>query len=402
MRILLVTSHYLPKLGGVQLAVHNLAEGLCEAGHEVHLLAPKRRGTDGEDVHGLHSIHWFAPPPLTGLLGLRIPAWRHRLNRLVRRLKPDVVHAHVAYPAGHVAADVCGRIGMPFVLTCHGDDIQKLPEIGYGMRLDPHLDRLISDVVRRASGLIAIGSDVRAEYLKLGVSPSRIADLPNGINASVLRRRDPQAKERLGLPQGPIAFLAVGRNHPKKGFSSLIDAMKVVAEQDSEMICVIVGARVPDLQPKVNSLHLTDKVFLFGPAPPVGVEMHNGIGADQPHTDTYFHAADCFVMPSLIESFGLVTVEAFAAGLPVVAMDAEGSRDILSESQSCMLVQDRDPGIFGAALLEMGRRIRENPELGRENRLLAEGYDRRLIAERHVDFYRRVSERASSERSIDP
>ncbi|SDW99689.1 glycosyltransferase family 4 protein [Thiocapsa roseopersicina] len=402
MRILLVTSHYLPKLGGVQLAVHNLAEGLCEAGHEVHLLAPKRRGADAGQVHALHTIHWFAPPPLTGLLGLRIPAWRHRLNRLVRRLEPEVVHAHVAYPAGLIAANVCDRIGIPFVLTCHGDDIQKLPEIGYGMRLDPHLDRLISDTVRRASGLIAIGSDVRAEYLELGVSPSRIADLPNGINASLLARRDPQAKGRLGLPQGPITFLAVGRNHPKKGFSFLIDAMKVVAEQDSNMTCVIVGARVPDLQPQVDLLNLTDKVFLFGPAPPVGVEMQDGPGADQPHTDAYFHAADCFVMPSLIESFGLVTVEAFAAGLPVVAMDAEGSRDILSESHSRMLVEDRDPRTFGAALLEMGRRIRENPDLGRENRLLAERYDRRQVAKRHVDFYRQVSERASSERSIDP
>lgn len=394
MRVLLLTSQYLPRIGGVQLAVHNLAEGLFEAGHEVHLLAPRPR--DGASPPAaLHRLHWFAPLRATWRLGLWIPAWRTRLRRLIRRLAPDIVHAHVAYPAGHVAAGVCRKARIPMVLTCHGNDIQRLPEIGYGMRLDPRLDPLITAAVRQASGLIAIGSDVRAEYLSLGIPPDRIADLPNGINASLLADRDPAAKRRLGLPEDAVALLAVGRNHPKKGFAFLLEAMRHVADRDAKVVCVIVGARVPELQPRVDALGLAEQVFLFGPAPPVGVRLGDAKGAEA-RTDTYFHAADVFVMPSLIESFGLVTVEALAAGLPVVAMDAEGSRDLLAESPSTRLVKDRTPEALSGALLGLVEGVRRDPGLGRTNPGLAAPYDRRRVAEQHAIFYQSVLERVAS------
>ena len=281
------------------------------------------------------------------------------------------------------------------VLTCHGNDIQKLSEIGYGMRLDPRLDTLITAAVRQASGLVAIGSDVRAEYLSMGVPPDRIADLPNGINASLLADRDPAAKGRLGLPEDALALLAVGRNHPKKGFAFLLEAMRRVVDRDAKVVCVLVGARVPELQTRVDALGLADRVFLFGPAPPVGVQFGDEQGAEA-RTDTYFHAADVFVMPSLIESFGLVTVEALAAGLPVVAMDAEGARDLLADSPSIRLVKDRTPEALAAALLSLVERIRSKPRLGRANPELAARYDRRRVAEQHVNFYRVVLERLAS------
>jgi glycosyltransferase involved in cell wall biosynthesis len=101
-------------------------------------------------------------------------------------------------------------------------------------------------------------------------------------------------------------------------------------------------------------------------------------------------------MPSLIESFGLVTVEAFAAGLPVVAMDAEGARDLLTESESTMLVQNRDPVAFASALLEMGRRVRKDSGLGQRNIAFAAQYDRRRIGERHVAFYQTLIDRAAT------
>lgn len=395
MRILIVSSLYLPKIGGVQLAVHNLAEGLCEAGQDVHLLAPKPRGPEGEPIT-LYQTHWFAPLPFTGRLGLWNAAWRYRLARLIKRIKPDVVHAHVAYPAGYVAADVCKRLGIPMALTCHGNDIQKLPEIGYGKRLDPAYDKLVTKAVRGSSGLVAIGSDIRSEYLDLGVDPACIAELPNGINFGVLAPPDPNARQRIGIPENAFVYVAVGRNHPKKGFPFFLESMRLVFESDPDAVCVIVGARVPQLGSMVGEALLGKKVFLFDVAPPVGVSFRNAPSAVTKGTESYFHAADVFVMPSLIESFGLVTVEAFAAGLPVVAMDAEGSRDLLTDSESTMLVPSRDPAVFASALLEMGRRIRKNPGLGQRNIAFAAQYDRRRIGERHVTFYQALIDRTAS------
>ncbi len=402
MRILIVSSLYLPRIGGVQLAVHNLAEGLCEAGQEVHLLAPKPKGPMGEPV-ALYNTHWFAPPPLTGRLGLWIAAWRYRLAGLIKRLKPDIVHAHVAYPAGYVAAEVCGKLGVPMALTCHGNDIQKLPEIGYGKRLDPAYDKLVTEAVRGSSGLVAIGSDVRSEYLELGADDARIAELPNGINFGLLTVPDPRAKRRIGVPESAFVYLAVGRNHPKKGFAFFLESMKLVIDSDPDAICVIVGARVPELRSVVDERLLGGRVFLFDAAPPVGVSFRNASSAETPGAEDYFHAADVFVMPSLIESFGLVTVEAFAAGLPVVAMDAEGSRDLLADSPGAMLVLEREPRALASALLEMGRRVRDDPQLGRRNIPFAEQYDRRRIAERHVLFYRTlIGDEATRVKTVPP
>ena len=93
-------------------------------------------------------------------------------------------HVHVAYPSGFIALPTLKRMRVPSLVTCHGEDVQKLQEIGYGTRLDPVVEQKISKTLLGFDKVIAISESIRTELLSLGVLPEKIRNIPNGVETS--------------------------------------------------------------------------------------------------------------------------------------------------------------------------------------------------------------------------
>ena len=106
--------------------------------------------------------------------------------------------------------------------------------------------------------------------------------------------------------------------------------------------------------------------------------------------ETFFHAADVFAMPSIVESFGLVTVEAMAAGVPVVAFAGPGTNDLLEGGRCGILVRDLDVAEFADWLEKLSRDKVFGRELIDEGRRFARRFDRRPVARQHIELYEKV------------
>ncbi|MFA6173009.1 MAG: glycosyltransferase [Kiritimatiellales bacterium] len=176
-----------------------------------------------------------------------------------------------------------------------------------------------------------------------GIAPEKFTTIPNSIN--IERYSTPTAERQTVRAEWNFApehfvFLGLGRLAEEKGFDCLIRAFKPVYEQHPNARLLIAGEgpernRLTEL---IQTLELQSAVFLAG------------FRKDAPNL---LHAADCFVLSSLKEPFGLVVLEAIAARCPVIAADSGGVRNILSSPMFGTLVQPADEKQMTSAMLRI-------------------------------------------------
>lgn len=216
--------------------------------------------------------------------------------------KPDIIHAHFAYPCGSAALALKRRFGVPLVLSVLGDDVYIYPDHNERMR------KLFVEAVRGADRVIANSPDLaRTTQAHTGVMPDVLSI---GIDLSRFSAPPDRMKARAALGVAPEAFviLYVGALLPQKGVLDLAEAMRRLAWPDA--LALFVGA---------------------GPARPEGPGIYP-LG-QRPNEDipALLAAADAFVLPSWHEGLGLSAVEAGAAGVPVVGGRTGGLADLLSD-----------------------------------------------------------------------
>jgi len=388
MRILCLIGGFLPRIGGAELAVHHLAEGWVSLGHEVLLCTTTWKSRPAH-VHryGLQR-HWIP----RGFERFGLVDWWVGISFLktARTWKPDIIHSHYAWPAGYSAVRCRAKLNLPVVITSHGADVQRVPGIGYGMRLKPGLDRKIVYALTHADHLIAIGKDIREEYLTLGVDNARIETIPNGIDFSLLSTPDPLARKTLNFSPDRLIILTVGRNHPKKGFENLIVAMKEVIQEFPAVMCVIVGGGVPQLADEVAQAGLTGHVLLYDQALPVGVDFIDQPALPDKKIGNFFKSADIFALPSLKEGLPVCVLEAMSSGLPIVATQTSGVEDLIENNINGILTPIGDPHAFAMALIPLLKNETLRREMGKASQHKASAFDRIKIASQHIDLFEKL------------
>jgi glycosyltransferase involved in cell wall biosynthesis len=217
----------------------------------------------------------------------------------VRRHQPDLLHVHWWLPGAVIAR--LARVGVPWVLTVHGTDVALLEGA-------PRLAALARWALAGADRVEAVSTDL-AERLERATG--RAADAVNPMPLAAARLRPlAAARQQRG---SPVQVLAIGRMVPEKGFADLIAA---VAQLERPAVVTIIGEG-PERE-RLTGLARTLRVALElpGQLDPVGLRRA-------------YAEADVVVQASHREGFGLVAAEALAMGLPVVATDSGGARDVL-------------------------------------------------------------------------
>lgn len=397
LNVALPISSFLPDLGGMEVGLHNIALRLVDRGMRPVVIAP------APQVERLKQMGWELPYPVHAyprrLFSLlhRVPSIGFALSdayfgHLQRRYNFDVWHATMGYPIGVALSHFSQkRGGIPHLIRCAGDDIQREPEIGYGMRLDPRIDKLVREHLPKAQKLVAISESVADEYRALGVTEDKIAHVPNGVDLSrFVGELDRGAvRTKLGLDKDTFLFVAVGRNHPKKNYKTLIKAAAKLAHMtDRAFQVAIIGRGARDLSGEVSAA-MSPPVYLFDE---IGTEPSGGAVPDVPGNGLVelYKSADAFAFPSLTETFGIVIAEAMAAGLPVITSDAPGCRDLVRGGRDGIMVPPLDDTALAESMLKVLSDEQLRSDLSEKSLKRAKDFSWDSVVDRYVGLYQQL------------
>jgi phosphatidylinositol alpha-mannosyltransferase len=335
MRIVQISPYSWDAPGGVQVHVGQLSHHLRERGHDVLVLAPGDRPGFREDARIVgrpYAVH------VNGSVA-RL-CFSRRSSRVVRRalevFRPDVIHVHDPLTPSTAMLGVIHR-NAPVVATFHS----YFARDHFEGRVYTAIAPLLQPVWRRVSRRLAVSEAARHSVCsRMGNLPVEI--VPNGADVEVFAEALPASD----LPPGR-RLLFVGRLEPRKGFPVAVRAFAELAPQYPDLQLVVVGDG--EQRGAIDSLP---------PAVRARVRMLGKVSYEA--LPTYHRASDIFISPATgSESFGIVLVEAMAAGLPLVASDIAGYREVARHECEGLLVQPSDPAALAAGV----RRLLESPAL---------------------------------------
>lgn len=387
---------YLPKIGGAQLSTHCLANSLVKQGHNVIIFTEKSLAKACKNNKWSFRYQLIGVKiPRNRLLKTAYPLWRYLLTRIIAKsiaeFNLEIVQIINAWP--WIAIDH-RQLGskVPIVLRAVGDDIQIDANLNYGMRRDKKIAQIVNNGYARISCAIANSETTKSEYLKIGLTENKIKKITPGVDIGLFEGRvvDRKAIRSIyGIPDTKQMLLSVGRNHQKKGYGDLIQALKYLNQDQDKFCVVIIGKYTKELTGIALGIGQDNN---FYPIEEISSREQSSI-TDFPPKDliSLYKAADIFVLPSILETYGNVKLEAMAAGLPVVVTDAPGARDSITHRKTGFIVPVNSPEALAAAVIEIDSDKGLKQELIENGKTMAYDQDWDNVAEKYYDVYSSLS-----------
>ena len=351
-------------LGGAEVITLDLAKKALGAGHEVIIvyLAPADelagRAPDGIRLFPLN----MRKTPGGILKALR------KARRIVRDFRPDIVHSNMVH-SNIFTRLLRLRVGLP-VLIC----TEHTKNIGSrGRMLAYRLTDCLSDLNTNVSQ-VAVDEFVRrkafrkrdATVMYNGVEPKRFA--PDKAAGKAVRRQ-------YGIGDNEFLWLNVGRLTEAKDQSNLVKAFKMAGQ--GRLMIVGQGELREALEAQIRREGLSGRVILAG--------AHSNVS-------DYYNAADCFVMSSAWEGFGIVLAEAMSCGLPVIATDAGGCAEVVQNDEYVVPVRRHD--LLAEKMSRMyGLSDEGRKQIGENNRSSASKFGLDKIWEQWENIYKSLANR---------
>ena len=362
MKILHVTDCYLPRLGGIEMHVSDLAARQQAAGHEVWVLTTTPAGPEQTQTTKVPVIRLTS-----GTLAL---GSGKAIRQLVQDQDFDVMHAHlsVGSPLAWSALRVVATGGR--VATMHS----VIPAAPTLVRSAMALSGISWESV-----IVTAVSEAAARPLRLAVKGSSVSVLPNGIDPRMWTAK-PAADEVPELPDPVFRVVSVGRFTRRKRLRALIKMLALLRDRlpaGLELRAVLIGdgPQFEAVRRDIGRYGLNECIEL------VGVRSRDEIRG-------LLSSSDVYLAPARLESFGIAALEARCAGLPVIAMDCSGVGEFITDGSEGFLVPDDAEMV--AAALELAvcpptrLKIREHNSTTEP----AMSWDR--VLERHEEIYERA------------
>ncbi|WP_293694420.1 glycosyltransferase [uncultured Agrococcus sp.] len=333
--------------GGMNVVVRAQAEHLAGMGHTVELIT-RRQDPDAPGVVELaprlrlHSLD--AGPARTIDKGDHegvIDQFRAGLEELFQRLEVDIIHGEHWF-SGIAALPVARTLDIPFVQSFHSIAADEAEPLDAGERAESP-GRIAGEAMlaRESCGLVVISRAERSTVIhRLGASPECVFIVPPGVDAELFH---PQRR-----PLGSVKrrIVVAGRLHPLKGVDLAIRALAEIPERQRPEL-IVVGSPPPDGAEYAESLvALCRELRVEADVRFVGAKTRVPLAEE-------LRTADVVLMPSHSETFGLVSLEAAASGVPVVAYRSGGLQESVLDGRTGLLVDSRDPADWASAITQL-------------------------------------------------
>ncbi|RNF86386.1 glycosyltransferase family 4 protein [Montanilutibacter psychrotolerans] len=335
MRYAIVSETYPPEVNGVALTVQALEQGLRLRGHEVTVVRP-RQVADG-DGEGLAHETLARSAPLPRYPGLRVgfPATR-RLTALWRDQRPAAVYIATEGPLGWSALSAARRLGIPAATGFHTRFDAYMRDYGAPM-LAPVALRWMRRFHNRGNATLVPTREL-AGFLR-GVGFEHVVRLPRAVDTQLFdpARRDPALRAQWGVGDDGLVAIYVGRIAAEKNLTLAVNAFRKLQALRPDARFVWVGDG-----PARDQLQRDNPDFVF-----CGVQRGDTLAR-------HFASGDLFVFSSHSETFGNVTLEAMASGVPTVAFDYGAAHEHLRDGEHGAAIADGDDAGFVDAVTRIG------------------------------------------------
>ncbi|KAA0012849.1 glycosyltransferase family 4 protein [Billgrantia pellis] len=376
MNILMFTNTYAPIVGGVSESVQRLKAQLQLAGHNVLVVAPRLEGQprDEADVVRVVAVQHFNGSDFS--LPVPIPG---QLVEAVEAFDPDVVHSHHPFLLGDTAARVADTYGLPLIFTHHTlyeHYTHYVP--GDSPLMQRFAKALATEYSHMCDEVVAPSASIRDLLLERGANAS-ITVVASGVDVARFAAGSGKAwRERFGIPRAAYVIGHLGRLAREKNLLFLAESVGCALERLPEAHFLIVGdgdARAA-MHAVAEKCGVAERVHFTGNLQGQGL------------VDAY-HAMDVFAFASHSETQGMVIAEAMATGLPVVAVDAPGVREMVADERNGFLLANDDVEAMAEALVLLNDVERRRPMTAAARRMAAD-VDEARCAERCLSVYRRA------------
>jgi len=388
MRIAFFTNCYKPLVNGVVTSISSLKEAYERKGHEVYVFAPRVEDyiDQEKNVFRYRSIN------ITSKVKYPLPIpLSFKVKKVINEFNPDIVHIHHPFLLSSAAIMYGKKLGIPKILTIHTQYEQ------YAYYVSPVPERVTQEAIKMIISNLAYKidcvttpSDSMKKIIENYGIKNRIEVIPNAIHLISFKEDDElkrtEIKKKYNLKEDSKIILFVGRIASEKSIDKVIKALAIIKKRNSskeKLLIVGNGPAMDELKQLTRSLKVEEDVIFTGTVSYEEIQH-------------YYKMAYVFTIASTTETFGIVTIEALASGVPVVAVKAPGAADILTDGLDGLLVDDDVEKIANAL-----EKIIKEPELREKLSLGAlktsEKYSINKISEKMLNLYREVIKIKNSE-----
>ncbi|MFP4446092.1 MAG: glycosyltransferase [Desulfosudaceae bacterium] len=377
MNICMFTNTYLPHVGGVANSVATLAADLAADDHKLLIIAPEYPGQtpaqEGVEVFRVTAIQNFNGSDFS----VRLP-FSFTLKDRIEAFAPDIIHSHHPFLLGDSALRAAKQQVVPIVFTHHTLYERYTHYVPLDSKpMKKFVINLSTSYANMCHRVIAPSRSI-ADLLREREVRRPVTEIPTGVDLDFYESGNGgEFRRKNNIPPERFVLGHVGRLAPEKNLDYLATAAVSWLRQNDNTVFLVVGdgPAAPAMQDRFTAAGLTDRVFFTGKL------------TGQAISDAY-NAMDLFGFSSQSETQGMVLAEAMAAGLPVVALDGPGVREVVSDGENGRLLPaDAASENFAAALAELTEK-KENQRCARNARQTADHFSREKCAGRVVELYR--------------
>ena len=328
MRYTIVTETYPPEINGVALTVQDLERGLRARGHSVEVIRPRQSGNDLQLEHEL-LVRGSGIPRYPGMR-FGHPAW-FKLRRRWKKQRPDALYIATEGPLGYSALRAAAAMGIPVTSGFHTRFDEYMRDYGLPF-LQPVAMRWMRHVHNTSQATLVPTCEL-ADFLN-GNGFEDVVHLPRAVDTARFSpaRRSDALRAEWGLRPDDLAVIYLGRIAAEKNLPLAIRAFRAIQAQRPDARFVWVGEG-----PELADIQRAHPDFIYR-----GLRTGDDLAV-------HFSSADLFLFPSHSETFGNVTIEAMASGVPPVAFRYGAAKEHLRDGVDGAAIEDKDEDAFIAA-----------------------------------------------------
>jgi 1,2-diacylglycerol 3-alpha-glucosyltransferase len=388
MRIGMMVDTYKPYVSGVTNHVDLHKRFLERAGHEVYIFTFGDEDYEDDEPRILRSPG--VPLADTGFyLSLRHKTKHKKLLQTM-----DVVHVHHPFLSGRLALNYCRSERIPIVFTNHSR-YDLLAQAYLPLMPDEVSHSLLQAYMPdfcEAVDLVISPSESMAKILHELEVKGHIEVIPNGVDLQKFREAKPFPRAQFGFTEQDILLVYAGRIAPEKNLSFLLQAFAGIAKILPNIYLLMVGGGKKQFEEEVQNL-----IAQLG----IGNRVHSTGMIAYDDIPSYLAMCDIFVTSSVAETFGMSTVEAMSVGLPIMAIHAAGTSDLVEDGKTGFLSAE-DLAAFTAKLTYLCLHPGLRKEMGLAACKASEQYDIERTTQMLLGHYIRLTQNTRPlKRSLD-
>ena len=315
-RILIFSPDFLPNRGGIAVFVHNICLQLVRLGYEVDVLTTRKIADHSDKPYKVYQYD-----PSGRFSSVRV-IWAV-FSLYLRRRYDLLFFGH--FVSNHALGGVFLKkiFNVPYIMLCHGNDVLRCV-------VKTTVDKLIRKVVLRNANTVLVNSNITKNRMEIELNiKSEVLNPGVDITFFHADKDDNELREKYQINKNTTVLFSAGRLVNDKNYNGIIKAVKIVKEMISDLMLFIAGEG-PERESIIEcakSEGVYKNVILIG-------------NVDANILKDYYLMCNLFVLPSSIETFGMVYLEAGACGKPVIASKIGGISDAVIDKETGILVND--------------------------------------------------------------